>query len=1082
MGGVRLPMPSIGGWYRGAAWSCRLLLASLLASCTGDGDYPLALAAAVERDVRAGEVHSYRLDLQAEQFVRLEVQHPSIEVTLQVFAPDGRELSNNTSFPSPGAVQRLPWVAETAGRYRLDVHVIGEAGAAGTYAVEIDELRPATSLDGHRVAAERLHAAGYRQRLKGSPEALRAAIDLYEQALRAWQQNGDPNGQATTLNAIGFAHRLLAEYASASVRYLEALELWRRANDRGGEVDTLNNLGFAYSRLGEPDKALETYGAALALAAGDDQRQARVLNNLAIVYRQSSELDKALEHYQRAVDLWRAAGDDVGAARVLANMAVVFTELQEHRRALDVFHQAIPLLRQANQRRGLAGALNNLGRSYAVLGQYERAITYYAEALEISRSLVDERNESRTLSNLGLALHFSGQPRQALESFQAALKLPSLASDARFKAAALQNAARSYRAVGEMDRALDYSQRALAIRRAEGDVRGEGITLTDIAAIHLERGQDEDALALLDESLALSRSVNDPRNEAVTLLEWAGASRRRGDLPVALDKIEAAIQVVEARRSKVASADQRAVFLAAKRRFYDLRIEVLMELHEREPAAGYDHRALLASEQARARSLVDLLSDAQVAVNQRAGTELEGRELALQRRVDRLELDRSRLARQAPEGAEVAAIEEGLIRALAELEQVVDQIRGSSPAYAALTAPEPLTVRDLRRLLDQDTLLLELKLGAARSFLWVVSQSRIESYVLPDRATIDTAAREFYDLLTARELWPENEAPEQRQQRILAADESYPGAAAALSEMLHLSAAEAPRARRWLVVTEGSLSYVPFAALADLGVHSAAAGSEAEDVAWRPLLEQHEIVRLPSASALLALRHESPRRSVARKPLLVLADPIFSPQDRRIEDANGAPIPGRENRIGRSVRGYLQENPLRRLRFTRQEAEAAAAHVVDGGAELLLGADATRVAAKSKSLKDYRIVHFATHGVLNNRHPQLSALVLSLFDRSGRAVDGFLRLHDIYALELNAELVVLSACQTALGKEIKGEGVGRADPWLHVRRCATGSGNLVDRSRSGVERAHGPFLSAGAAGRRAARGSDPPSPTRLVAG
>ena len=1008
------------GRQRGPSRRVLLVCATILSGC-GEAARQLERGSPVEQAVTAGEAHSLRLELQAGQFVRLLVRHEAIDVTLQLLAPDGRPLSENRSFPSSARVQRLSVVTETGGRHRLDVHVLGEPGTSGDLVAEIDELRSATSQDGDRVAAERLFAAGYEQRLSSSPDAWRAAIGFYENALQAWRRSGDPNGQAGTLNAIGFAHRLLGEYDAAAARYEEALELWRQAGNSGGEVDTLNNLGHAQNRLGEYEAALATYDRALRRAAGDAARQARVLNNLAITYRELNRFDQALAHYQRAIELRRATGDTVGAARILVNLAVVYLELQEHRQALDVLHEAMPLLRQAGETRSLASALNSLGRTYAVLGQYERAVTYYAEALEIIRTRADERNTGRTLNNLGLALHFAGQPRQALASFEEALSLPSLATDARFEAAALQNAARSYRALGAVDTALAYSRRALTIRRAEGDLRGEAITLTEIAAIEVERDLIEAAVARLRRALAISRSVEDPRNEAVALLEWAGAERRRGNLSLALDRIETAIRIVESRRRKVSSPDQRASFLAAKRRFYALRIEVLMDLHAREPAAGYAGRALQANEQALARSLVDLLEDGQVEVDQRVDAGLKSRQREWQRLVNRLELERSRLARRQPQGADIAGIEERLIKALAELERLGIQIRGSSPAYAALTAPEPVRLRDIRRLLDPETLLLELGLGEERSFLWVVSPGGVDSYELPDRATIDAAALRVYELLRAREMWPQGEAPEQRRQRIRAADAAYPEAARALSEMLLFPAVESLAARRWLVVTEGLLSYVPFAALVDLGEHPASADGDADGLDWRPLITRHEIVRLPSASALLAMRRESPQSRAATRPLLVVADPIFSAEDPRVApEAGTSPLP--ESPVGRSVREYLSEVPLRRLRFTHREAETAAAHVADGGAEVLLGLQATK-AAVLNTLGNYRIVHFATHGVLNNRHPQLSALVLSLFDRQGRAMDGFLRLHDIYNLELQADLVVLSACQTALGKEIQGEGL-----------------------------------------------------------
>lgn len=995
-----------------------LLSLTLFGACGHREAQVLELGASIERDTTAGAVHVYRLDIGVEHFVRLQVHHPSIGLHLQVFGPEGRELSPKAAFPYHSDQQVLSWLSQAAGSHRVEVHGVGEPGSQGRYTIDIDALRQATSQDVHRVVAERRFAEGYRLRLESSATARQAAIGLYEQALEAWRNSGDLGGQAKALNATGFAYRLLESYDTAVEHYLAAIDLWCQAGQIEGEIDSLNNLAFAYSRLGRYDDAQTTYETALVKAEGDHARQASILNNRALAYREVYDYDKAQEGYQQAVDLRRAEGDTVGMAKSLANLAVVYTHLQEQRQALDLFHEAIPLLRAAGEAHPLAAALNNLGRSYAVLGQYERAMTYYFEALEISRSLADGRSVGRTLNNLGLAYHFTDQPELALESFRAALRL---ARDARFEATVLLNAGRSHRTLGQMDQAQDYCEQALAIRRQQSDLRGEAISLTELASIRIEGGRLDEALPLLERSVALSQSVTSQRNAAVALLEWSRAAHRQGDLAVALDKIEQAIRIVEARRSKVASTSQRAVFLAAKRRFYDHRIAVLMALHERQPNAGYDRRALIASEQARARSLVDLLDEAQIGVDRRAGADLQRRALALTRRVNRLALERSRLARREPDGSEIEVVEEHLIKALAELDRLDVQVRGASPAYAALTAPQPPTLEEIRReVLDHDTLLLEVALGEERSFLWVVSQSGLDSHRLPPRADIEVAARAFYDLLTARERQPPDETPEQRLDRVRRADGELPAAARALSAMLRLPEVGSLQARRWLVVTEGGLNYVPFAALADLGAPPRNLGSG--ETNWPPLIERHEIVRLPSASALLALRRESPRQSDDLEPLLVLADPVFDAYDSRVSEPP-LEAPRSESPSGRSVRGYLEELPLRRLRFTGQEAEAIAGAVPNSAAEVWLGLEATKAAVIGGALERYRIVHFATHGLLADHHPELSALVLSLFDARGRAIDGFLRLHDVYDLELAAELVVLSACQTALGKEIRGEGL-----------------------------------------------------------
>ncbi len=233
--------------------------------------------------------------------------------------------------------------------------------------------------------------------------------------------------------------------------------------------------------------------------------------------------------------------------------------------------------------------------------------------------------------------------------------------------------------------------------------------------------------------------------------------------------------------------------------------------------------------------------------------------------------------------------------------------------------------------------------------------------------------------------------------------------------------------KRLLVVTEGALQYVPFAALP-------VPGSNATPV---PLLVQHEIVNLPSASVLAVLRREATRRAPAPKAVAVLADPVFESDDPRLRSRGRSGEPAKADvTSARNDVGNGPSQTLRALDFirdgrwnvprlaaTRLEADAIVAAAPPNMSLKKVGFDASRAAAIGPELAQYRIVHFATHGVFDNENPGLSGLILSLYDERGQAQDGFLRLHDIYNLQLPAELIVLSACNTALGKQLKGEGL-----------------------------------------------------------
>ncbi len=326
--------------------------------------------------------------------------------------------------------------------------------------------------------------------------------------------------------------------------------------------------------------------------------------------------------------------------------------------------------------------------------------------------------------------------------------------------------------------------------------------------------------------------------------------------------------------------------------------------------------------------------------------------------------------------------------------------------------PQPIKVAEIqKRVLDADTLLLEYALGDEKSYLWAVTSDEVKSFELPGRAAIEQAARRVYQLLTERGVSVPEETLAQRKTRLDRADAEYTEAAAALSRVLLGPAASELKQKRLAIVAEGVLQYVPFAALPS-------------PVSASPLIVDHELLNLPSASVLAVLREETANRKPASKAVAVLADPVFSASDPRLAKNHGTPAED-ASVLADTYRSAAESGVgnLVRLRFSRKEAEEIARLAGDNRNLKALDFAASRAVATDAKLSDYRIVHFATHGLINNQNPDLSGIVLSLVDEQGRPQNGFLRLYDVYNLKLNSDLVVLSACQTALGKEIKGEGL-----------------------------------------------------------
>lgn len=980
----------------------------------------LAPGQPIEREIAGGETHTYRFTLAAGQFLRVVIDQRGVNLLITLVAPDGKKIADLDSPVGAQGPEPVSLIAETAGLYRLELRTWQAQAPRGRYAAKIEELRTATPSDKARVVAERAFAEATLLGNQGTAEARRQALEKYRASIPLWQALEDRQQEAHTLNAIGYFHYQLAEYQQALAYYRQALALRRALSDRRGEALTRYQLGAVYDQLGEPRQALAAYNEALALyqALADRSMEAATLGNLGVVQSGLGEQQKALELFRQALLLKQEARDPYGESILLNNIGLIHSNLSEQQQALDFFNRALTLYRALGNRLGEGTTLNNIANLYNSLGEHRQALTYLEQVLQIKRAGGNRVEEATALNNLGVAFGNLGEHRKALEYYEQALALSRAAGVRSQQATTLANFGKTYSDLNEPRRALDYYQQALLLRREIGDRRGEATTLNNLGKAYHVLREHARALDYYHQALALRQAVNDRSGEAVTRYNLARLQRDLNQFAAAHAQIEAALSLVELLRTKVASQGLRTSYLASVQQYYELGIDLLMRLHQQQPTAGFAAAALQISERARARTLLELLTEARADIRQGVAPALLERERMLQQALDTKAAAQMRLLGGQHTAEQAAASAKEIAALTTEFEQVQAQIRHTSPHYAALTQPIPLSLKEIQTtLLDENTLLLEYTLGEEKSYLWAVTPTALHSYELPKRAEIETAARRVYEALTARNQAAPRETPEQKRRRIELADAEYPQVAAALSQMLLAPVAAQLAAKRLLIVSDGVLQYVPFAALPVPKDENERMQDEKRirrapvhpsSFRLNPLIVAHEIISLPSASVLASLRQEAASRRPAAKTLAVLADPVFQGNDPRLNTPNGM-------RAG--------ETAFTRLRFSRTEADQLASLSPVGQTLKALDFAANRETATSTMLGDYRFVHFATHALINHQHPELSGIVLSQVDERGQPRDGLLRLHEIYNLRLAAELVVLSACETALGKEVKGEGL-----------------------------------------------------------
>jgi CHAT domain-containing protein/tetratricopeptide (TPR) repeat protein len=718
--------------------------------------------------------------------------------------------------------------------------------------------------------------------------------------------------------------------------------------------------------------------------------------------------------YERA----QRAFADLGLPRRRAEALYGLEQLQRNclhddAAALQAFTRAEPLFAGDPVFESLAR--QHLGELRFNLGDFDGAIRDDRRALELSRRLGDRTGEALTSSNLGQALHLRGRYDEAAAFLDRALALWQAGDDPGKQAQTQVNRGELYRDLADADRAGERFRAALALYRRAKDRDGEAIALHALGLLAQDAGQPAASLELLQgalrlrppgshgraatlatlgvsyrqlgrldearqaymEALALFRQLGDTREQARTLRNLGRLEDTAGRSAAALDDLDRALVLART----LPDLPETARVLQGKAWVLSHRGDLARarQLLEEALAAVEQHRVRQASTTTRAEffstqqdiygSLIDLLME---------------------------------MHRKAPGAGYAAAAldvnERSLARSLLdELDRVRDRVHGGEPADDALAQPQPWSAADVQsRLLDRDTLLLEYRLGEKRSFLWAVTPDFLKVFELPGRAEIERAAGPACDLL----------ARSQSRTAEISARQQL----ARLSRLLLAPVAPLLPGKRLLVVGDGILQGLPFAALLEPAPENPADGE--------PLVARHEVVSLPSVSVLGELRREAAGRPRAPKTLWVLADPDFG---------------------GRFAR----------LPYSGEEAAAILRLAPASERFMVQGRDASRAAVLESGLRDYRFLHFATHGSFGAAEPDGGRLVLAQVDPRGRPeANGFLSLADIYGLRVQADLVVLSACRSALGRELRGEGImGMTRGFFHAgaERVLVSLWNVNDR-------------------------------------
>lgn len=942
------------------------------------------------RPIVGGQAVVFDLEIERGEFVQLIVTDSGLHPWIRLNGPEGQPLREIRGRSLGWAT--LSHLCRESGRHQLQIWNPSHASAGFPVNVHFRQKRPAAKEDEARLEAETavVQAAEFRDQWR--EEASFAAIEAVETAIRQYDSLGD---QLELL----WTYRLLADLYYRSARDKPALEALNEAVrlssilkliDTQSELEASRGLILARSSEAEAEgDALQTCKAALELGRQSDHRpgQAMAFNCLGEAEYFTGNFNEALLNYQKADEIWEKLPPYRETAETALYLAGAYRDVGRMNEAEPMFVKAERLWQTVDDPRGRT--LTTIGRGLlaARKGLHQQALELLTTGRRACEASGDRLWKAVSDALLGFVYFQLGEPSIALDHFQQAREGFEAVRSLKPLAEIQMEVGRTYRVLGETEKSLKHFEAAQGIAERIGDRRAAALALQQRGLSLEALGRLEEAEAAFRETLQGMQASEFRSGRAATLDALGRIQRTHGNLLDAEKLHREALELGSAADDSF--AESRSLYylalveaargqLDSARKLAEAAIQKVEALR-----ANVDDLNLRASYFATVQDYFQLQVDILMrmhAANRQAGW-----------------------AARALEAAERA-------RARSLLETLIERRVEDGDRFVA----EPLSLASIQQELDATTAVLKYALGPEQSYLWVITRDKLSSCRLPSKEDISKSVLQLYRALIVRT------ASQASREQLRDSDRLADQILERLAEAL-LPPTVSIAGRRLLIIPDGALYYLPFAALPRLSA-TTDGGRE-----LRPLIVDHEMARLPSASAVAFLRKRGAgRRRSAAKSIAILADPVFEPDDPRLAlHPNVSKTPPRQKPadLVRTLRDFRLDVQIPRLVSSGFEARAILKLAPRGTGFMATGTDANRSLVVSGRLADYQIVHFATHGLNNPENPNRSGLVLSLIDNAGKAQDGFLRLADIYQLRLPVDLVVLSACDTGLGREVRGEGV-----------------------------------------------------------
>jgi len=833
-------------------------------------------------------------------------------------------------------------------------------------------------------------------------------------------------------------------------KFLESISSFQKAYDHAANSENLNlqlkslkHLGILHWNIGKIEDSVHYFNAALEIADKPNFEKERSFFSaiLALIehysqgreYNRQKEYLKSVESFDSAIDLSRQINSREHELKCLRQLSITYWDMSDLEKFFLLNEQGLKIAREINHKAEIGRALNNIGLYYSLSGSYSMSLIRYFEALDIARRSENSIGLSDNLNNIANVYMNLGNYEKSLEYLTEALKIDEQVGDERLVSMDFNNLGELYRRLASKQGGTDYLYKALekfekclALAEKIGDKATEIISLNNIGNIFLNLNDYQNAYSFLQ--MGLTRSKESRNSESIGMIlsnmgfvylfqnkyikaeqyfheaidngtkigainvlweSYFGLGKtleRRNELSEAISCYRKSIELIDHVRSRIALDIQKAGYVRNKLKVYESLVALYYRMYRSNKSNEVIAEMFNATEKAKSRALIDTLSASEFDIRDKLNPNLSIREKEISEKIaNNLKL----LTIGNISDLKRGEIEQQLLDAENEYTELISYLRVEIPELAEIVSPNPYSLDYVKEhLLNDETALIEYYLGEEQSFIFYVSKMEIRLSELPPLSVIHQSIKAYLKMLSEP---PRITYESERAARRLFEELLAPVLKDVPNNISHL-----------IIIPDGSLFYMPFETLFF--------GTTTTSL----LVNRFSVSYMPSASSLLYLTKLN-RQTQAKKDLLAFGNPDYSQS-----------IVNRIKKTKNSAQILLElykalDYDFSPLPYSEKEVRKASKYFRKKNSNILLKNHATEEALKSLPLEDYRVIHFACHGFIDEIFPFRSALVLSLDD--GSKEDGFLQVREIYNLRLNAELVVLSACQTGRGRLEYGEGV-----------------------------------------------------------